>query len=76
MLPINIARELFRWESHSEWVNRAARDFRRARAGGELPHSGEYICVDSAGTVCEIGRDFAGAVFPVVVYLLAKVGVK
>lgn len=46
--------ELFRWESYQQWVDRAARDFRRARAGRDLPHEGGYICVDAAGYVCEI----------------------
>jgi hypothetical protein len=68
--------ELFRWESYQRWVDGAARDFRRARSGGDLPHAGGYICVDAAGYVCEIGKHFMAARdagrFPVRVMRLAE----
>lgn len=68
--------ELFRWETYQQWVDRAARDFRRARAGRDLPHAGGYICVDAAGYVCEIGKHFMAARdagrFPVRVLRLAE----
>jgi hypothetical protein len=73
-IAIQVQRELFRWESFEAWVDRAARDFRRARAGGDISHSGGYICVDNGGYVCEIGGDFMAARdagrFPVVVWKL------
>ena len=71
-ITIHIDRELFRWESFGAWCNCAARDFRRARAGREIPPVGGYLCVDAGGFVCDVGSDFMAARdagrFPVVVY--------
>lgn len=71
-ITIRVDRELFRWDTFQVWVNHAARDFRRARAGGDLPTSGGYICIDHAGYICDIGKDFMAARdagrFPVIVW--------
>jgi hypothetical protein len=73
--PVRTDRELFRWDSFAAWVNHASRDFRRARAGGELPREGGYLCVDAGGFLCDIGAHFMAARdagrFPVRVLLLA-----
>jgi hypothetical protein len=75
-IPVRIGQELFRWESYQRWVNLAARQFRMARAGGDLPPIGGYLCIDAGGMVCEKGSDFMAARdhgrFPVRVIRLAQ----
>ena len=61
--------ELFRWNSFTEWCNRARRDFIRAGVSGP-----QTLCVDARGRVCTRGKQFMQAkddgAFPVIVYLI------
>ena len=58
--------ELFRFESFERWVNKASSWF------SNLSHGTEYICIDSIGRICKIGKHFMRArdekTFPIVVY--------
>jgi hypothetical protein len=66
---------LFQWETFDQWANRAARDFRGVRAHQTILDK-DYVCVDTAGNVCTIGRHFMAARdagrFPVVCYRVAE----
>lgn len=60
---------LFKFESHSAWVNRAQRAWKQAGL-----RSDDTICLDAKGRPCRIGLHMATArdegAFPVTVYLL------
>ncbi|MEL4181202.1 hypothetical protein [Roseateles sp. PN1] len=68
-ITINVERELFRFESHQDWVNKA--QSRYANCG--VP-KGYYITVDAKGHVMHRGQCFMAAdkakAFPVIVYEL------
>lgn len=60
-------RELFRFESHGEWVAKASSWFVNNNVDSK-----DVICVDLLGRICCVGRHFARArdegTFPVIVY--------
>lgn len=60
--------ELFRFDSHDDWVATAARKFRSHEG------SGDSVCIDTKGRICRIGAHFKRAnddgAFPVIVYSL------
>ena len=60
---------LFQFDSFSGWVNHAQKAWKRAGVS-----SGDTVCLDAAGRICLIGRDFMKArdegMFPVVVFLV------
>lgn len=62
---VQIGDELFRFDSFTQWVNKAQRWFRTC---GERKH----ICIDARGRICLSGLEFARArdesSFPIVVY--------
>lgn len=66
-ITIRVGRELFRFHSHTEWVNKAQSRF---EAAGLSRH--DWLCVDAAGRLCRYGLHFmrakAEGTFPVVVY--------
>lgn len=64
-LPINIKRQLFRFESKQHWVNKAQSWY--ANCG---VHKGHYITVDAGGHVMHMGRCFQNASYPVTCYEL------
>lgn len=72
-LAVTVAanKELFRFASLTQWVDKAKDWFsvarREAEARGE-PF--EWICVDQKGSVCCAGIDFRHAAYPVVVFRL------
>jgi hypothetical protein len=65
---IQLGEELFRFASYAQWVNKAQSWFRDLRTG--------YVCVDSKGRICQIGKQFMRArddeSFPIVVYSIDK----
>lgn len=65
---VRLGNELFRFTSYSQWVNKASSWFRGVR----LRDGYGYVCVDSKGRICQIGKHFMRArddnSFPVVVY--------
>lgn len=67
-LTIRTGPELFRFESHAQWVNKSTSWFSNSGVRGE-----DCLCVDALGRVCPMGRHFNIAendnAFPVVVYL-------
>lgn len=67
-IKILVDEEMFRFTSEQEWVNKAQSWFRNHPAK-------KYICIDSAGRVCEKGKEFIRATkestYPIIVYRLA-----
>lgn len=70
-VPVRLGRELFRFDSFPEWVNKAQSRFATYAAG--IP-SAQYVCIDATGRICTIGKHFMSArdrnAFPVIVYLI------
>ena len=68
-IAINVKRELFRFESHQDWVNKA--QSRYANCGVK---KGFYITVDARGHVMHLGLCFKEAekagTFPAICYEL------
>lgn len=64
-LEVKFKRELFRFHSKQEWVNKAQSWY--ANCG---VRRGYYITVDAAGHVMHIGRCFKDAAYPVICYEL------
>lgn len=68
-LGIKIKRELFRFHSKQDWVNKA-----QSRYANCCVPAGYYITVDAAGHVMHIGKCFMAAeqqgLYPVTVYEL------
>lgn len=66
-IKIKIKREMFRFNSKQEWINKAKRWFETSRV-----RKGNYICVDSIGRVVTCGAEFSRAeaeeTYPVIVY--------
>lgn len=66
---VQLGPELFHFDSFQQWVDKAQGWFKSA---GQ--RSCDHICLDAAGRVCMIGRDFMRArdegTFPVTVYLI------
>jgi hypothetical protein len=62
---LEVGEELFKFESHPQWVNKAASWFRGYKGD-------DCICIDKAGRICRIGKQFARArdenTFPITVY--------
>ena len=61
---VRLGDELFRFSSHSQWVNKAQSWFRGVRRG--------YVCIDRKGRICQAGKEFMRArdedSFPIIVY--------
>lgn len=68
-VAVKIKRELFRFESQQQWVNKA-----RSWFGSCGVKRGHYLCLDKFGRVCEKGAEFIRATnegsYPIVVYEL------
>lgn len=68
-LEISVGKELFRFHSFSNWVNKARGWF---EAAGFRSH--QYVCIDAAGRICTSGQEFNRAKkenkYPIVVYLI------
>lgn len=68
---VNLGPMLFKFDSFSGWVSGAQRAWKAAGV-----RSDDTVCVDSAGRICRIGRDFTRARdegrFPVSVYLMRE----
>ena len=71
ILSVQVKRELFRFHSQQEWVNKAQRWY--ANCG---VRAGHYITVDANGHVMHMGKCFREATrqeaYPVTVYELQK----
>ena len=67
VVTVSTGKELFRFESHGEWVNKAREYFQAASTSEKF-----VIAIDAAGNVLRLGSDFAHArdndLFPVTVY--------
>ena len=71
-MEINLGPERCSFASYTDWVNHA-----NTRLGGIPYHQrADTVCVDSAGRICRIGRDFIQArkdkTYPVVAYTLRQ----
>lgn len=64
-LAIKIKRELFRFHSKQDWVNKA-----QSRYSDCGVRRGHYITVDAAGHVMHMGKCFDDAAYPVICYEL------
>lgn len=68
-LELEVKRELFRFTSKQDWVNKAQSRFLNCEV-----KQGNYICLDSQGYAMRIGKHFAEAEernsYPVIVYEL------
>ncbi len=68
-IMIQVGEPAFKFNSYEQWVNKAQSWFSSASLD-----NGKAVCVDMAGRVCRIGRDFMRArddgSFPVTVYPL------
>ena len=68
-IEIKIKREMFRFKSKLEWINKAQGWFSTCEVG-----KSNYIAIDATGVVCRIGKQFNDAEekksYPVVVYEL------
>jgi|GEM_PF-157030 len=66
-ITVTLGRELFRFDSYEQWVNKARSWFMRAG----VP-SAQVVCIDATGRVCSLGMHFMSArdrgAFPVVAY--------
>ncbi len=64
---LQVGPELFRFDSYTQWVNKAQSWFRRVRAG-------TFVCIDQCGRICATGKQFQRAdkegQFPIVVYAI------
>lgn len=69
LLGIQTDRELFRFESHEDWVNNAKWKFDEANL-----NTLDTICIDAKGVVCRIGHQFQKATenesYPIIAYEL------
>lgn len=67
---VQFGKELFRFTSFPQWVNKASSWFR----GAGLYGTSGYVCVDANGRICQVGRHFTRAreedSFPIIVYLV------
>lgn len=67
-LSIVVGDELFAFASFEQWVNKASGWFRSYRVRSE-----DVICVDSAGRICRVGKQFMRArddgSFPIRVFM-------
>jgi len=70
-IEIKVTRELFRFESHKEWVDWAQRRYRNCGVPAR-----NCIAVDMDGNICTIGLHWAFAqaegLYPVKVYEVAS----
>jgi len=68
-IEIKVKRELFRFSSKQDWVNRAKRLYENCGV-----NKGHYVTVDSFGRVMHMGKCFSCAeeqsAYPVIVYEL------
>jgi hypothetical protein len=68
-LQIQVGPELFRFDSETQWVNKAQSWFRNCGVG-----LNRYICIDKSGRICKHGADFMRATaektYPIVVYAI------
>lgn len=68
-VPLNLGPKLFEFGSFVSWVNHAQRAWEKHGVRSE-----DTLCIDAAGRICRIGRDFMKARdegrFPVAVYLM------
>lgn len=68
-VTLHLGRELFRFDSFADWVNKAQSRFATYAAG---IHPTQYVCIDATGRICAIGKQFMSArdrnAFPVIVY--------
>lgn len=68
-LEINTGPELFRFETHVQWVNKATSWFRNCGV-----HPKKTVCIDAQGRICPTGLEFGRAdeqdAFPIVVYAI------
>lgn len=66
-VTIAVGREMFRFNSFQQWVNKAQSWFKRAG----VPSS-QFVCIDATGRICGMGKQFMSArdrgAFPVIVY--------
>ena len=65
-VQVTLGEELFRFETFSQWVNKAPTWFSQLKCGTK------YVCIDQSGRICQTGKEFMRArdekSFPVVVY--------
>ena len=55
-IKLNVGPELFRFESRHAWIHMAPRCFEKLGAT-----TWDTICIDAAGRVCNIGKQFSRA---------------
>lgn len=64
---VALGRELFRFQSFEQWVNKARSWFKCAGVS-----STQFVCIDATGRICGMGKQFMSArdrdAFPIVVY--------
>ena len=66
-MSVSLGRELFRFDSFQQWVNKAQSWFKSSG----VPSS-QFVCIDATGRICGMGKQFMSArdrnAFPVIVY--------
>lgn len=66
-MVVKLGRELFRFNSFEQWVNKAQSWFKTAGVS-----STQFVCIDATGHICGMGKQFMSArdrnAFPVIVY--------